>query len=360
MLSPGEELDIPKIGKVCVVAEIARGGQSQPFKVERAGFTWATPYIVKFFLEPKRPKGGSPDERTKRNLKCDIFERRRRAVYGAANRAARKNRQVIENFGLHRRGGQYYAVFPFVPLLDADIAGGANIREVLTAFDIDNRLNLLVDTAGALAALHDEGLVHGDIKLDNLAVYAEERAARSGAGIRCRLIDYCDGFFEAEAQTWGPHFETRFDTSYASPEMLAYSQNKCLRTAARLSTKSDVFSFGVLALEVLTGKLPKEPGLAAGRPAGVAYSEAELPGAESIRRAVQAALRHDADRRPTSREMQAAFRHRGAIADLVARREWTADPDRRPDSGDRAPTLLLGEDLRAPLEPDLVIKGSRR
>jgi hypothetical protein len=89
---------------------------------------------------------------------------------------------------------------------------------------------------GALAAVHQSGLVHQDIKAQNVM---RERGARAG---RYVLMDLGAGMDVSDpaAPRWGT-------PEYAAPEVLL---------GARATVESDVYSLGVLLFHLLTGKFP--------------------------------------------------------------------------------------------------------
>jgi serine/threonine-protein kinase len=89
---------------------------------------------------------------------------------------------------------------------------------------------------GALAAVHQAGLVHQDIKAQNVM---RERGDRAG---RYVLMDLGAGMDVSDpaAPRWGT-------PEYAAPEILL---------GARATIESDVYSLGVLLFHLLTGKFP--------------------------------------------------------------------------------------------------------
>ncbi|CAI5523996.1 unnamed protein product [Closterium sp. Naga37s-1] len=108
------------------------------------------------------------------------------------------------------------------------------------------RRNILEGTARALKYLHQDctpGIIHRDMKPANILLDENLEAKVADFGLA------------READASRTHMSTSvFGTvGYLSPE---YSQR------GRLSFKSDVFAFGVLVLQVITGKLPTDSDVA--------------------------------------------------------------------------------------------------
>ncbi|MCA3281628.1 MAG: serine/threonine-protein kinase [Roseomonas sp.] len=106
--------------------------------------------------------------------------------------------------------------------------------EAVDHISTSNKMNLLRQIASALSHLHDIKIVHSDIKAENVLLVQEE--AREFVPV---LIDF-GGAFRAH-EPW-PGLRTE---RYSAPELIEG------KTA---SYASDMYAFGVLALEVLAGK----------------------------------------------------------------------------------------------------------
>jgi len=104
--------------------------------------------------------------------------------------------------------------------------------------------NVLNDLLSALMAAHDAGVVHRDIKPDNIFVITE----RTGR-IRCKLIDFGIARQEAEEYTQLTGAQAFVGTySYASPEQIEQSST--------VDQRSDLYSLGVMLWEMLAGVSP--------------------------------------------------------------------------------------------------------
>jgi hypothetical protein len=110
---------------------------------------------------------------------------------------------------------------------------------------VSGRLQLCAQLAGGVAALHAAGVIHGDVKGENVLL------SDRGASPRPRFTDF--GFAElrtaaSSARASSALGEKRGTWPYMAPEMLTEE--------AGVSRSGDVFALGTLCWEVLTGKQP--------------------------------------------------------------------------------------------------------
>ncbi|GMH07077.1 hypothetical protein Nepgr_008917 [Nepenthes gracilis] len=98
-------------------------------------------------------------------------------------------------------------------------------------------LKIAEDLAAALLYIHQNcGLVHGNLKSSNVLL---------GSDFQSCLTDYALHFFKNPDSLEEPSFSPLF---YKAPE--------CRATGNQPTQKADVYSFGILLLELLTGKTP--------------------------------------------------------------------------------------------------------
>ena len=117
-------------------------------------------------------------------------------------------------------------------------ARGEQLRGWLgRGLQLDEALQLIAQAASALQALHDAGLVHGDINSRNLYVTPVTGAQLRNGGLAA-LADSM-GSMQASLQIPMP--------AYMAPEVLR---------GAEPSPQADIFSLGMALYETLTGRLP--------------------------------------------------------------------------------------------------------
>ncbi|KAL3498138.1 hypothetical protein ACH5RR_040870 [Cinchona calisaya] len=139
-----------------------------------------------------------------------------------------------------------YCNSPTSKLLIYDFLPGGSLDEVLhersEQLDWDARLNIIMGAAKGLAYLHHDcspRIIHRDIKSSNILLDGNFEARVADFGLAKLLEDEESHITTIVAGTFG----------YLAPE---YMQS------GRATEKTDVYSFGVLVLEVVSGKRPTD------------------------------------------------------------------------------------------------------
>ena len=184
-----------------------------------------------------------------------------------------------------------------IPYLVMDWADGAPLRSAWRKQDRRQRMSLFLKIVDAIANAHARGVVHGDIKPDNILV------SRKGEPT---IVD----FGLARSERDGPMgLATPGGTpGYAAPE--------CFQRHTRVDAAIDVFSLGVLLFELLTDQTPWPNDLAPAllieqmRKSDPPLPEQFVPNTPpDLQRICLAALERDpADRYPSAEQMAADLR----------------------------------------------------
>jgi PAS domain S-box-containing protein len=121
--------------------------------------------------------------------------------------------------------------------------GGEPLDRVLEreSLDLARLLRLAINLATALGNIHQRGLIHKDIKPENVLVDDAGRVWLTGFGIASRL--------PRERQAPAPPEVIAGTLAYMSPEQTG-------RMNRSIDTRSDLYSLGVMLYEMLTGVLP--------------------------------------------------------------------------------------------------------
>ncbi len=158
-----------------------------------------------------------------------LFRRKFRAEVSALQQLF--HRHVVRFIGAGESASQLYIVTEYLD--------GESLREALKRGALAWRLalDLMQQVGSALNAAHQLGIVHGDIKPENVIVIPERGAVLLDFGL-ARVVD--DSGATRTAQVMGTW-------RYMAPEKLR---------GERGDHRSDVFSCGILLYELLTGSRP--------------------------------------------------------------------------------------------------------
>jgi serine/threonine protein kinase len=159
-----------------------------------------------------------------------FLDRFRQEAKAAAN-LSHPNIVTVHDFGLDK--GQLFIVMEYVP--------GTDLKTLIKQrgrFSPDEAIPLLIQACAGIGYAHRAGLVHCDVKPQNMLVTPDMRLKVTDFGI-ARVLSTIRAEEQSEV-VWG------------SPQYFAPEQ----ATGAAPSPASDVYSLGVIMYEMLTGSLP--------------------------------------------------------------------------------------------------------
>lgn len=157
-------------------------------------------------------------------------ERFRQEAKAAAN-LTHPNIVTVHDFGLD--GGRLYIIMEYVP--------GVDLKSMIQQrgrFSVDEALPLIIQACAGIGYAHRAGLVHCDIKPQNMLITPDWRLKVVDFGIARALATISPD--EKTEVVWG-------SPQYFSPEQAA---------GGAPSPASDVYSLGVVMYEMLTGRPP--------------------------------------------------------------------------------------------------------
>ena len=137
------------------------------------------------------------------------------------------------------------------PYIVMELVAGSSLRSLLDGSSpaLPERLRWLIDVARALGAAHRAGLVHRDVKPDNVMVRGDGVVKVLDFGIARGVQHTGDG---SESTVRDLETVTQAGAVLGTP---AYMSPEQLRRQP-LDGRSDQFSWGVMAYQVLGGRLP--------------------------------------------------------------------------------------------------------
>ncbi len=137
-----------------------------------------------------------------------------------------------------------------LPYLVTEYVKGRTLLEFCDQEELTDseRINLFLNVCEAVSYIHNRGLIHRDLKPNNILVQADDKP-RSGI---VKIVDF--GIAQTTDPSQAGYFEHfgnhRGTTAYASPEQ---------RTPDALPDhRSDIYSLGVVLYELLAGHLPPQ------------------------------------------------------------------------------------------------------
>ena len=135
------------------------------------------------------------------------------------------------------------------PYLVLEYVDGRNLRRAMREYEGPVPVDVAVDwgrqLAEALAYLHRQGIVHRDLKPENILVTDGE-----SANGRLKIADFGTAMLTgARRLTWRHLSESLGTPDYMSPEQIQGNRG---------DDRSDIYAWGVLLYELLTGRVPFE------------------------------------------------------------------------------------------------------
>jgi len=161
----------------------------------------------------------------------EAFRERFRQEAKAAANLSHPNIVTVHDFGLD--AGRLYIVMEYVP--------GTDLKSLIKRhgkFTVEETIPLMVQACSGIGYAHRNGIIHCDIKSQNLLVTPDNRLKVTDFGIARALASIRPD--EQHDVVWG-------SPQYFAPEQAA---------GGPPTLASDVYSLGVILYEMLTGRLP--------------------------------------------------------------------------------------------------------
>ena len=242
-------------------------------------------FFIKEFLSPVYPISSALSKEMTEHKKriCEEFYSSRRKFYDVLSSCQSGNIVTVNDF--FRSGSRYYIVTDKVENVESNINITLGLSE-------QQKVTLLKTIAYSFSLLHEAGIVHADVKPDNILL---KKAAEGN--LTAKIIDFDAGFLVGNEPE-----EMAGDFPYLAPETFL----KMNEEEVKITQKIDIFALGLLFHQYWTGTLPRIN-------AKYNYSfEAVLDGSNvqlsnalptKIATAIQKMLALNPDERPTAEEV---------------------------------------------------------
>jgi len=227
----------------------------------------------------------------------------------AASRISHPHAVSVTDFGEAENG----VVFLVMEYLD-----GRTLKDIIRTegpMPLGRTVEIVRQVSGALDAAHKEGVIHRDLKSDNIML------SQTNGGDWARVLDFGIAKIQ-QAEGVRDHDITAANLVIGTPQYM--SPEQCAQTST-IDARSDVYSLGVIVYEMLAGRVPftgESPTVIMMKqvqdpPPSVLDARPDLPA--SVARLIERALaKQPSERFQTAGELSEALTQAAADAPAIA------------------------------------------
>jgi serine/threonine-protein kinase len=215
--------------KYQIMEHLGSGGMADVYKVKHIAFSEI------FAIKVVKPSYAEDESFNHRFKSEAILSRRLRHPHAIS----------VEDFDVTEDGR------PFIVM---ELVEGKSLRELVKnsgAIAMERALELTRQVASALSAAHALGIIHRDVKPDNILITTDAKGQES-----VKVLDFGIARVREGAITGGfDHTATRSGMLMGTPAYMSPEQ-ALGKVGDQIDGRSDVYSLGIVLYEMLTGALP--------------------------------------------------------------------------------------------------------
>lgn len=216
-----DDLTGQTIGQYRLMQKLGEGGMAEVYKAFQPRLDR---YVAIKFIRP---------ELAVDSLFRTRFENEARAI------AKLSHGSIVHVYDFGEEERRYYLVMEFVE--------GQTLKDYLQKLHKNDQwvttaqaVQIVTQVAGALGYAHDQGIIHRDVKPDNILLAGNGRAVLNDFGI-AKMIEEGEGLTQTGAAIGTP--------AYMAPEQIQGQK-------ARIGPPTDLYSLAIILYELLTGRTP--------------------------------------------------------------------------------------------------------
>ena len=202
-----------------IIEKIGEGGMGEIYK---ALDTKLDRFVALKFLPPRF---------------SDSEEEKKRFIKEAKTASALNHPNICTIYSIHEYQDPSGDKFSFIVM---EYLEGSTLRDLSKDLSIKEIINIAIQIAEGLSAAHEKGIIHRDIKPENIMIRKEGRIQIMDFG----LAKLNSSNYTSRTTRIGSTMGT---LSYMSPEQVQ---------GLDVDFRTDIFSFGIVLFELLTGDLP--------------------------------------------------------------------------------------------------------